>query len=393
MPSTPVLNSPKYRRQKKNSGSDLAFVEMAGVRYYLGVYNSPESQNAYHRKVAEWIESGRTLLAPASQDVVTVVELAARYWEHAKVYYRKQDGTPTSEQDVYKQVLRHLKKLYGSLRVVEFGPKALKTIRQAMIDTGTLNRKTVNAYIGRVKAIFKWGVEQEIVSPSIWHGLQAVGGLRRGRTNASEPDRVLPVAQTHIDAIEAHVSRQVWALIQLQLFTGARAGEIVTMKATKIDTSGKIWLYEPVDHKTSHHGHDRTIYIGPRGQEIIAPFLASRPIGEYLFSAIEAERERNAKSPSHRRSNQESEPNLTPRKVGEHYTTASYRRAITRACKKANVPSWHPHQLRHSAGTYLRKEFNVEVARIILGHRSAETTDLYAELDREKALEAMLKSG
>jgi len=35
----------------------------------------------------------------------------------------------------------------------------------------------------------------------------------------------------------------------------------------------------------------------------------------------------------------------------------------------------------------------VEVARIILGHRSAETTDLYAELDREKALEAMLKSG
>lgn len=39
---------------------------------------------------------------------------------------------------------------------------------------------------------------------------------------------------------------------------------------------------------------------------------------------------------------------------------------------------WHPHQLRHNAATYLRKEFGLETARIILGQRSAAITEIYA---------------
>lgn len=31
---------------------------------------------------------------------------------------------------------------------------------------------------------------------------------------------------------------------------------------------------------------------------------------------------------------------------------------------------WHPHQLRHNAGTYIRREFGLDVARVILGHSS-----------------------
>jgi integrase len=55
--------------------------------------------------------------------------------------------------------------------------------------------------------------------------------------------------------------------------------------------------------------------------------------------------------------------------------------------------SWHPHQLRHNAATFLRKEFGLETARIILGHRSAVITEVYAEQDKEKALEAIVKVG
>jgi integrase len=54
---------------------------------------------------------------------------------------------------------------------------------------------------------------------------------------------------------------------------------------------------------------------------------------------------------------------------------------------------WHPHQLRHNAATFLRKEFGLETARIILGHRSAVITEVYAEQDKEKALEAIVKVG
>ena len=32
------------------------------------------------------------------------------------------------------------------------------------------------------------------------------------------------------------------------------------------------------------------------------------------------------------------------------------------ACDAAGVPRWHPHRLRHSAATELRKEFGIEAA-------------------------------
>ena len=93
---------------------------------------------------------------------------------------------------------------------------------------------------------------------------------------------------------------------------------------------------------------------------------------------------------------------------GEHYTVSGYGHAITKAIKKAFRPEvmsdaefatwkppqhWHPHQLRHNAATFLRKEFGLETARIILGHRSAAITEVYAELDQQKALEAIVRVG
>ena len=81
------------------------------------------------------------------------------------------------------------------------------------------------------------------------------------------------------------------------------------------------------------------------------------------------------------------------RQPGEQYSVESYRQAIERACKKASVPHWHPHQLRHNAATFLRKEFGLEAARIILGHKSAAITEIYAELDREKAIEVICSGG
>jgi integrase len=59
----------------------------------------------------------------------------------------------------------------------------------------------------------------------------------------------------------------------------------------------------------------------------------------------------------------------------------------------AGVPQWHPHQLRHTAATDLRKQFDVETARIVLGHRTAFTTEIYAEADRAKALAAVATVG
>ncbi len=52
-----------------------------------------------------------------------------------------------------------------------------------------------------------------------------------------------------------------------------------------------------------------------------------------------------------------------------------------------------PLQLRHTAATRIRKSYGIELARIILGHSTAFTTEIYAEADRVKAMEVMTKIG
>lgn len=54
---------------------------------------------------------------------------------------------------------------------------------------------------------------------------------------------------------------------------------------------------------------------------------------------------------------------------------------------------WHPHQLRHTAGTELRKQHGVEAAQVILGHKRLSTTEIYAEKNVEAARKIMAAVG
>ncbi len=105
-------NSPKYRRQKRRGKGDLAFVEIAGRRHYLGAYDSDVSREAYHRLLAEWSANGTA--TPVEPAEITIVELIAQFWKHADHYYCKPGGTRTNEINNYRQALQPLKEAYGS---------------------------------------------------------------------------------------------------------------------------------------------------------------------------------------------------------------------------------------------------------------------------------------
>jgi integrase len=177
-----------------------------------------------------------------------------------------------------------------------------------------------------------------------------------------------------------------------------RPGEVTIMRTCDLDTSGRVLAYTPESHKTEHHGRERRIYIGPQAQAVIKPWLRA-DLTAYLFSPKEAMEEhraelrRNRKSPmtpSQRARTRKRKPRKEP---GERYDTGSYGHAIKAGCKRAGVPKWHPHQLRHNAATRLRKEFGLDVARVVLGHSSPAVTKVYAELDGAKAAEAMERVG
>lgn len=98
---------PKYRKQKRANGRHTAFAQIDGKRYRLGTYDSQESWTKYHRLIAEWAEAGYKTPFKVDDDV-TVAELVARFWEHAKQHYRRQDGTLTSEISNYRICIRDL---------------------------------------------------------------------------------------------------------------------------------------------------------------------------------------------------------------------------------------------------------------------------------------------
>jgi integrase len=158
-------------------------------------------------------------------------------------------------------------------------------------------------------------------------------------------------------------------------------------------------MYAPASHKTAWRGHQRHVYLGPRAQTVLKPWLRT-DIESHLFQPLEAQQWRREQKRAARKtplscgnkpgSNVKQRPAKAP---GRLYTPRAYHQAIRQACIKVDVPHWHPHQLRHNAATWLRKEFGLDVTRACLGHRSPRITDMYAELDFAKAQEAMGRVG
>jgi len=375
-----------------HKASGQAVVWFGGREHYLGKYGSPESHSAYRRLTAEWAATKGPVPTPqtAPEEIradLRVNELLVAYLDFAEGYYVK-NGQPTGEFRNMKEAIRPLQELYETTLVWEFGPAALRTVREQMI-AANLSRKVVNARINRVRRIFKWGVENELVDPGVLQGLQTVSPLKEGRSKARETSRVKPVSQEHIDAVLTRVTRPVQAMINLQLVTGMRPGEVVLMRACDIDMSGKIWEYRPASHKTEHHGIDRIIFLGPRAQEIVRPFLKT-DLTAYIFSPRDAVLDARKKlEPKQGRTKRTLRIRGYCRCPSDHYTRGSYQTAIYKACLKAGIPAWGPNRLRHNAATFLRKEFGLEAARVILGHTSAAVTEIYAEMDRKQAAEIM----
>jgi len=94
----------------------------------------------------------------------------AAYWKHAELHYRHPDGRPTSEINSIRDNLKALRTLYAFTTVDEFGPLSLKTVRNRYIENGYV-RKSINQRIGRIKRMFRWGVENELVPPSVYQAL------------------------------------------------------------------------------------------------------------------------------------------------------------------------------------------------------------------------------
>ncbi len=405
---------PKYSLHKP---SGRARVILNGRHIFLGKFGTDASIERYNRLVAELASSaaGRTSTAAVAPpcDQVTVAEVLAAYLRHAEGYYQN-DGKPTSQLGLVKTSLRPVRELYARAPVSEFGPLALKAVRARMIEAG-LCRKEVNRRVRIIRRCFRWAVAEEMIPPSVHQALAAVDGLRKGRTEAPDHAPVEPVADEVVEATLAFLPSTVADMVRLQRLSGCRPGEVCSIRPCDVDRSAEVWTYKPESHKTQHHGKERFIFIGPKAQAVLVPYLL-RPAGSFCFSPADSEKQRLAELHAERKTplsygnrpgtNRVRRPK---RQAGDRYTKDSYNRAIARAVKAANaarqkaaeeigvepvlVPSWSPHRLRHAAATEVRRQFGLEAAQVVLGHSRADVTQTYAERDAALARTVAMKIG
>ena len=241
----------------------------------------PEPQGAQphstHRTIRQYLSCSFDLSSgnppiPIPSDNPTVSELLVRYLEWAQGYY------DAREYGHFVIVAQWLRQHFGPTPAQEFGPLALKTIRQAMIEHGW-TRKGINRQVVRVRQIFSWAVSEEIISAVNLEALRAVKGLREGRSDAREKDPIQLVEDAVVEATLKHLSSKVADMVKVHRLIGCRPADLVAMRPDLIDRSGQVWIYSPASHKTTWRGKSRKIAIGPRAQAILKRYL----FGEWCF--------------------------------------------------------------------------------------------------------------
>lgn len=395
------------------------------------------SESLARRRFKNWLAQWRqtpSMQTPGRFQQHTISTLTVQYLEHAEVYYRRKDGSSTGEAANMADALETLEEVAGEKIAAEFAPSDLQACQQAMVQAG-LARTTINSRINRIRRFFKWLTVNGHVK-GLLADLAAVPPLAAGRSQAREPEPVTAVHDTIVEATFAAMVPTVRDMVDLQHLAGMRSGELVIMRWGDIDVSGKLWVYRPAQHKTEHLGKKREIFLGPRCQEILNRHRAL-DTQAYIFSPqtvlLEHRERRRAGVDARKLNPARLARGFKDRDVSTRYTAKTYRRAIERACEQAFPPPeellaaeravlkwkrrrgeapamavqeqaaaarqwrkdhrWTPHQLRHACATRLRKEYGLEQARIILGHSSMETTEIYAEIDREEAKRIMLEMG
>ena len=415
---------PTYRLHRP---TNQAVVRLDSRDVYLGKHGSDASREKYRRVLAEWLTTSgpRPSATPPSSapaPMPSVAEVLLAFWRHAEQHYRAPDGTPSEELGNLKAALRPVHHLYSSTFAKDFGPLALRAVRDRMVADG-LARTSVNARVNRIRRAFKWAASVELVPAALVQTLATVAGLQKGRTTAREPEPVGPVAVEVVEATLPQLPRPIAAMVRLQLLTGMRPAEVCMVLGCDLTRGEPTWTYRPASHKTACRGRKREIPLGPRAQALIHNFIRPDETA-FLFDPREAVAEHHARRSAARKS--KPTPSERAARAGapagghaRRYSRSSYLNAIRRACDRAfphpslskvrrsrltdaersellawrKAHRWHPIQLRHTAATLIRSRFGLDMAQAVLGHAKADTTEIYAARDMVRAAEVLAEVG
>ncbi len=209
----------------------------------------------------------------------------------------------------------------------------------------------------------------------VYQDLAAVSGLRKGPipgarspTRGAGADDVFQATLPYLPTIVADMAR-------LARLTGMRPTEVCIMRPCDVDTSGAVGCTIPSGTRPSTTG-GRVVYIGPKGQDVLRPYLLAVPMTIASARRIPSaaawpsctQREHAVVAAATGRA--QTARRQPKRAAGERYTKDSLNRRSRGPIAKANVqreqegldplPHWSTNRLRHAAATDIRRQFGLE---------------------------------
>ncbi len=321
------------------------------VRKRLGTYPAVSPEEA--RKRAQTILSAMAAgIAPErAVDILSTAD-AARRWLAEHVYTKLKPRT----QNDYRRLIE------GTL-LPRFGTRPVKSIgREDMAALHHAKRATpreANHLIAVAKSFFSWCEDAGLRAPETNPARRIRPYPENRRERFLGADELARAADA-IDALETagRISVHAAAGIRLCILTGARQGEIRTLKWREVDLERRMLLLE--DSKTGR----KPIFLNRPAIEILAnlPRLAGN--AHVIVGA----------------------------KAGEAYNSLS--RVWEKVRQEAGLDDVRLHDLRHTFASFGAAEsMSLPMIGRLLGHRVPATTARYAHLAHDPVLEANERIG
>lgn len=240
-----MARSPSYRLHKP-SGQGVTTIR--GKDYYFGPFELDSSKAKYHKLLTEYSESNSSPLFGAKNTEYTMAGLAVAYLNFAKSYYAH--GTEYVNLEL---AMGPINALYADHKASQFGPKEFKACRQWWIDKG-VSRQYVNKQAKRLVRAIKWGVSEGVIPPSVHQAIKCVDPLKRGRCEAKESPKILPVPSNTVLDTLPHLAPVVADMVRFQLLVGCRPGEVCSITPGMVDRTDDVWEINLDKHKTAWRG-------------------------------------------------------------------------------------------------------------------------------------------
>lgn len=324
---------------KLHKATGQAYLYYKGKMLYFGKYGSKAADEKY------W--AWRATLGKRVADDYTILELLNRY---------EKGDSISGNAALHLRVIRAEAQQFLKLGCDDFGPLAFREVRKIVVSKGDRCAAYVNAIMQTLQRAFRWGVSIQAVTMDTFNALKTVPPLRNKEVDhQGSPRKAVPrhVVEATLPFLNPHVQH----MVILQLATGARPNEILSMRVELIDRNGPngTWVYTPEHHKTTYRGKTRHLVFGVETQEIITKQMELFPDPDgWLF------------------------PTLDRSERTGHFMPQSYRKAVMLGAREAGQPRWSPYQLRHLRITEITRDHGLETAAMVAGHGGIQVTQGYS---------------